>query len=56
MLCVHVPRIGSIVYSTYMYLRLVVLCVRTYMYLRLVVLCVYVPQVGSIVCTCTSGW
>ena len=27
-----------------------------YMYLRLVVLCVHVPQVGSIVCTCTSGW
>ena len=28
----------------------------TYMYLRLVVLCVHVPPVGSIVCTCTSGW
>ena len=27
-----------------------------YMYLRLVVLCVHVPQVGGIVCTCTSGW
>ena len=26
------------------------------MYLRLVVLCVHVPQVGGIVCTCTSGW
>ena len=26
------------------------------MYLRLVVLCVHVPQAGSIVCTCTSGW
>ena len=26
-----------------------------YIYLRLVVLCVHVPQVGSIVCTYTSG-
>ena len=39
---VHVPQIGSIV------------C--TYMYRRLVVLCVHVSQVDNIVCTSTSGW
>ena len=26
------------------------------MYLRLVVMYVHVPQVGRLVCTCTSGW